>query len=68
MGLAGIRLNSALIFTVTPTPEGLFAALEGCFCRLGVGIMVLHLFLVQHFELAIVYIVSFPVEICLWQS
>jgi len=30
MGLTGIRLNSALKFTVTATSEGLFAPLEGC--------------------------------------
>jgi len=30
-----LRLNSALIFTVTATSEGLFVPLEGCLCHLG---------------------------------
>ena len=63
-----LRLNSALIFTVTATSEGLFAPLEGCVCVLGAIIIVLHSFLAQYFEPSIVYIFSFPVAIALWQS
>jgi hypothetical protein len=63
-----LRLNSALIFTVTATSERRFAPLEGCLCPLGVMIIVLHSVLVQYFEPLIVYIFSFPVEIPLWQS
>jgi len=47
--------------------ESVFAPLEGCLCFLGAVIMVLHLFLAQYFEPSIVYIVSFPAEILLWQ-
>jgi len=61
-------LNSALIFTVAATSDGLFAPLEGCLCLLGVIIIVLLSFLAQYFEPLIVYIFSFPVEIPLWQS
>jgi hypothetical protein len=63
-----LRLNSALIFTVTVTSEGLFAPLEGCLCLLGTIIIVLHSFLALYFEPSIVYIFSFAVEITLWQS
>jgi len=63
-----LRLNSALIFTVTATSEGPFAPLEGCLCLLGAIIVVLHSFLAQYFEPSTVYIFSFPVEIPLWQS
>jgi len=66
--LIQLRLNSALIFTVTATSEGLFAPLEGCLCLLGAIIIMLHSFLAQYFEPLIVYIFSFPVEIPLWQS
>jgi len=45
-----LRLNSALIFTVSATSEGLFALLEGCLCRLGVIIIALHSFFAQYFE------------------
>jgi hypothetical protein len=48
--------------------EGLFALLEGCLCKLGAIIIVLHAFLARFFEPLIVYIFSFPVEIPLWQS
>ena len=61
-------LNSALIFTVTATSEGLFAPLEQCLCLLGVIIIVLHLFLEKCFEPSIVYIFCFPVEIPLWHG
>jgi hypothetical protein len=61
-----LRLNSALIFTVTATTEGLFAMLEGFLCLLGMIIIVLHSFLAQYFEPSIVYIFRFPVEIPLW--
>jgi hypothetical protein len=61
-----LRLNSALIFTVTATTEGLFATLEGFLCLLGMIIIVLHSFLAQYFATSIVYIFSFPVEIPLW--
>jgi len=36
-----LRLNSALIFTVTATSEGQFAPLEGCLYILGAIIIVL---------------------------
>jgi len=62
-----LRLNSALIFTVTATSEGLFAPLEGCLCLLGGIIIILHLVLAPYFELLIVYIFSFLVEIPHWQ-
>jgi hypothetical protein len=52
-----------LIFTVTPKSEDLFAPLEGCLCLLGVVIIVLPTFLAQYYELSIVYIFNFPVEI-----
>jgi hypothetical protein len=61
-----LRLNSALIFTVTAMTEGLFAMLEGVLCHLGMIIIVLHSFLAQYFKPSIVYIFSFPVEIPLW--
>ena len=57
-----LGLNSALIFTVTATSEGLFALLETCLCLLAMIIIVLHLFLAQYFEPSIVYICSFLVE------
>jgi len=57
-----LRLNWPLIFTVTPTSEGLFAPLAGCLCHLGAIIIGLHSFLAQYFEPLIVYILSFPVE------
>jgi hypothetical protein len=63
-----LKLHSALILTVTAMSEGQFAPLEGCLCHLDVIIIVLHLFLAQYFEPSIVYIISFPVEIPLWQS
>ena len=63
-----LRLNGALIFTVTATSEDLFAPLEGCLCHLGAIIIVLHSFLAQYFDPLIVYIFSFPVEIRLLQS
>jgi len=63
-----LRFNSALIFTVTATSEGLFAPLEGCLRLLGTVIMVLHSVLAQYFEPLIVYILCFPAEIPLWQS
>jgi hypothetical protein len=66
MGSTAIRLNSALIFTVTATSECLFAPLEECVCHLGPNIIVLQSFLAQYFEPSIVYIFSFPVEIPLW--
>jgi len=62
-----LRLNSALIFAVTATSEGLFAPLEGCLCQLGAIIIELHSFLAQYFEPPIVYFFSFPVEIPIWQ-
>jgi hypothetical protein len=68
MGSTGIRLNSALKFTVTATSEGLFAPFEGCCCRLGAMIIEFHSFLAQYIKLSILYIFSFPVEITLWQS
>jgi len=61
-----LRLNSALIFTVTATSEGQFAPLKGCLCLLGMIMIVLLSFLAQYFEPSIVYIFSFPVEIPLW--
>jgi hypothetical protein len=63
-----LRLNSASIFTVTATSQGLFAPLGGCLCLIGITIILQHLFLTQYFELSIVYIYSFLVEIPLWQS
>jgi len=63
-----VRFNSALVFTVTATSEGLFAPLEGSLFVLGAIIIVLNLFLAQYFEPSIVYIFSFPMEILLWQS
>ena len=60
--------NSALIFTVTATSEGLFAPLEGCVYLLDAVFIVLHSFLTHYFEPAIMYIFSFPVEIPIWQS
>jgi len=63
-----LRLNSALIFTVSATSEGLFAPLEGCLCLLGAIVIVLHSFLAQYSEPSLVFIISFPVEIPLWQS
>jgi len=63
-----LRLNWALIFTVTTKSEGPFAPLEGCLCHLGMIIIVLHSFLAQCFEPSNVYIFSFPVDIPLWQS
>jgi len=63
-----LRFNSPLIFTVTATSEGLFAPLEGCLCYVGKIIIILHSFLEQYIEPSIVYILSFPVEIPLWQS
>jgi hypothetical protein len=48
--------------------KGLFAQLEGCLGLLGVIIIILHLLLAQYFKQSIVDIVSFPVEIPLWQS
>jgi hypothetical protein len=63
-----LRLTSALKFTVTAMSEGLFAALEGCFCLLGTIIIVLHLFLAQYFKPSIVYIFNFQMEIPLGQS
>ena len=68
MGLTAIRSNSALIFTVTPTSEGLLTPLEGCLRHFGVGIIVLHTLLAQYFEPSIVYIFSFLVEIPISQS
>jgi hypothetical protein len=67
LGLTGIRLNSALIFTVTATSEGLFAPVEWCLCLLGAFIIGLHSFLAQYIEPSIVYIFSFSVENLLWQ-
>jgi len=66
--LIELRLNSALIFTVTATSDGLFAPLEGCLCLLGAILIVLHSFFAQYFEPSSVYIFSFPVEVPLWQS
>ena len=66
--LTAIRLNSALIFTVTAMSEGLFAPLAGCVCHLGALIIVLHSVLAQYFEPLIVNIFSFPVEIPLWKN
>jgi len=63
-----LRLNSALLFTVTATSEGLLSPLEACFSLLGTIIIVLHSFFTQSFEPSIVYIFSIPVEIALWQS
>ena len=63
-----LRLNSAIIFTVTATSEGLFAPLEGCLCLLGVIGIGLHSFFAQYFEPSIVYISSFVGDIPLWQS
>jgi len=63
-----LRLNSALIFTVTAMSEGQFALLEGCLCLLGPMIIVLHLFLAQYFKPLIFYISSFTVAIPLWYS
>jgi len=58
-----LRLNWALIFTVTATSEGSFAPVEGCLCHLGTIIIVVHLFLAQNFKPSIVYIFSFLVGI-----
>jgi len=58
-----LRLNSALIFTVTATSEGLIALHEGSLCLLGAIIIVLHSFLAQYFKPSIVYIFSFLIEI-----
>jgi hypothetical protein len=63
-----LRLNSALMFTVTAMAEGLFAPHEDCFCLCGAFIIVLHSFLAQNFETLIVYIFSFQVETSLWPS
>jgi hypothetical protein len=63
-----VRLNSALIFTVTAISEGLFAPLEVCLCLLGAIIIVLQWFLPQYFEPSIVYIFNFQMDIPLWQS
>jgi len=63
-----LRLNSALIFTVTAMSEDLFEPLEGSLYLLGAIMIVLHLFLAQYFEPLIGYIFSFPMEILLWQS
>jgi len=62
------RFNSALIFTVTATSEGLFAPLAVCLCLLAVIIIVLHSFLAQYFKQSNLFIFSFLVEIPLWQS
>ena len=45
-----LRLNSALIFTVTATSEDLFAPVEGCLCLLGAIIIILHSVLAQYIE------------------
>jgi len=58
-----LRLNSALIFTITTTSKGQLALLEGCLFLLGTIVIVLHSFLAQYFEPLIVYIFSFLVEI-----
>ena len=63
-----LRLNSGLIFTVTATSEGLFARLQGCFCLLGAITIILHSIFAKYLEPAIVYIISFAVEMSLWQS
>jgi len=66
--LTGIRLNSALKFTVPAMSEGQFAPHDMCWCLLGTIIIVLHSFLAQHIEILILYIFNFLVEIPLWQS
>jgi hypothetical protein len=63
-----LRLNSAFIFPVTATSEGLFAPLEGSLCLLGAIRIVLHLFLAEYFEPSIVCIFTFQMEIPLRQS
>ena len=63
-----LRLNLALILTVTATSEGLFAPLEGCLSLLGAIIIILHLFLAQYFEPSILYIFRIPEDFPLWQS
>jgi len=63
-----LRSNSALIFTVTATSEGLLTPLEGCFCLPRTIVIVSHSFLAQYFEPFIVYNFSFPVDIPCSQS
>jgi hypothetical protein len=67
MGLKALRLNSALIITVTPTFEALVAPLEWCLYLLGTVVVPLHSVLAQFFEPSIVFIYSCPVEIPFWQ-
>jgi hypothetical protein len=43
MVLTAIRLNSALMFTVTVTSEALFALLEWCLCHHGTAIRLIAL-------------------------
>jgi len=66
--LIQLKLNSALMFTVTATSEGLFAQFEESLCLLSGIIIVLHSFLSQYFEPLIVYIFSIALEIPRWQS
>jgi hypothetical protein len=63
-----LNLNSALLFTVTATSEGLLSPVEGSLSLLDAMIIVLHSLLAQYFEPSIVNIFNFPVEIPLWQS
>jgi hypothetical protein len=58
-----LRVNSALIVTVTVKSEGVFAPLEWCLCHLDSIIIVMNLLLTQYSPPCIVYVFSFSVDI-----
>jgi len=63
-----LRINSAMIYSITATSEGLFASAQGCLCLLDAIIIGLHSVFAHIIEPSIVSIVRFPAQIPLSPS